>query len=76
MSFSDARLLNVLSHTFWFLPSMASCHAMRNLLAKRQNKFYHDYKVVVAAGSAAGIGIGAMPPVYEAMDDPLKTKSI
>ena len=33
MPFSDIRLLNVLSHTFWFLPSVASCHAMRNLLA-------------------------------------------
>ncbi len=76
MPFSDARLLNVLSHTFWFLPSVASCHAMRNLLAKRQNKFYHDYNVVVAAGSAAGIGVDALPPVYDAMDDPLKTKSI
>ena len=43
MPFSDARLLNVLSHTFWFLPSVASCHAMRNLLAKKQNAFYHDY---------------------------------
>ena len=39
MPFSDARLLNLLSHTFWFLPSVASCHAMRNLLAKKQNAF-------------------------------------
>ena len=39
MPFSDARLLNVLSHTFWFLPSVAACHAMRNLLEKRQNRF-------------------------------------
>ena len=76
MPFSDARLLNVLSHTFWFLPSVASCHAMRNLLAKKQNRFYHDYKVVVAAGSAAGIGADALPPVLEAMDDPLQTKTI
>ncbi|MGD0671593.1 MAG: DEAD/DEAH box helicase family protein [Candidatus Binatus sp.] len=74
--FSDARLLNVLSHTFWFLPSVASCHAMRNLLAKKQNHFYHDYRIVVAAGSAAGIGAAALPPVLEAMDDPLKTKTI
>ncbi len=37
MPFSDVRLLNVLSHTFWFLPSVAACHAMRNLLAARQN---------------------------------------
>ena len=60
MPFSDARLLNVLSHTFWFLPSVASCHAMRNLLAKKQNRFYHDYKIIVAAGSAAGIGVGGL----------------
>ncbi len=76
MPFSDARLLNVLSHTFWFLPSVASCHAMRNLLAKKQNRFYHDYKVILAAGSAAGIGVAALPPVQEAMDDPLKTKTM
>jgi hypothetical protein len=76
MPFSDVRLLNVLSHTFWFLPSVASCHAMRNLLKKKQNRFYHDYRVIVAAGSAAGIGVAALPPVLEEMDDPLKTKTI
>ena len=76
MPFSDARLLGVLSHSFWFLPSVAACHAMRNLLAKKQNRFYHDYKVIVAAGSAAGIGVAALPPVQEAMDDPLTTKTI
>jgi hypothetical protein len=76
MPFSDARLLNVLSHTFWFLPSVAAGNAMSNLLAKKQNKYYHDYKVIVAAGSAAGIGVDALPPVLEAMDDPLKSKSI
>ena len=76
MPFSDARLLNVLSHTFWFLPSVASCHAMRNLLAKRQNRFYHDYQVIVAAGGAAGIGAAALPPVLKTMDDPLETRTI
>jgi hypothetical protein len=76
MPFSDARLLNVLSHTLWFLPSVAACRAIRNLLAKKQNRFYHDYKVIVAAGSAAGIGVEALPPVLEAMDDPLKTRTI
>ena len=76
MPFSHAPLLQVLSHTFWFLPSVASCHAMRNLLVKKQNNFYQDYRVIVAAGSAAGIGVAAIPPVQEAMDDPLKTKTI
>lgn len=76
LPFSDVRLLNVLSHTLWFLPSVSSCYAMRNLMAKRQNKFYHDYQVIVAAGVAAGIGVAALPPVLDAMGDPLKTKTI
>ena len=76
MPFSHARLLNLLSHTFWFLPTVASCYAMGNLLKQKQNKFYHDYVVIVAAGSSAGIGVEALPPIFEAMDDPLKTKTI
>lgn len=76
MPFSDSRLLNVLSHTFWFLPSVASCYAMKNLMAQKQNKFYHDYNIIVAAGTNAGIGVDALPPVFEAMDNPLKTKTI
>lgn len=46
MPFSDVRLLSILSHTFWFLPSVASCQAMRNLLTQKQNRFYHDYGAV------------------------------
>jgi hypothetical protein len=76
LPFSHAPLLNVLSHTFWFLPKVASCYAMRNLLKQKQNKFYHDYEVVVAAGTSAGIGMAALPPVQEAMEDPLHSKSI
>jgi len=49
---------------------------MRNLLAKRHNRFYDDYKIIVAAGAAAGIGVSALPPVLEAMDEPLKSKTI
>jgi hypothetical protein len=76
MPFSHAALLNNLTHTFWFLPSVASCHAMNLLFKKKQNKFYHDYKIVVAAGNQAGIGVEALPPVFNAMDNPLKTKTI
>ena len=76
MPFSDTRLLNVLSHTLWFLPNVASCYAMANLLAQRQNKFYHDYKVIVCAGASAGIGLDALQPVKANMGDPLETKTI
>jgi hypothetical protein len=76
LPFSDARLMGVLNHTFWFLPSVASCDAMANLLKARQNTFYRDYNVIVAAGAKAGIGAEALPPVLEAMEEPLKGKSI
>lgn len=76
LPYADGQLLNLLSHTLWFLPSVAACHAMRNLLAQKQNKYYHDFRVVVAAGNAAGIGVAALRPVQEAMDDPLKTRTI
>lgn len=76
MPYSDTRLLNVLSHTLWFLPNVASCYAMANLLAQKQNVFYHDYKINVCAGAAAGIGVDALEPVLRSMDDPLRTKTI
>jgi len=76
MPFSDTTLLAILAHTFWFLPSVASCYAMRNLLLQKQNTFYHDYKIIVAAGFSAGIGVDALKPVLNSMDDPLKTKTI
>ena len=76
--FSDTRLLSLLSHSFWFLPSVASCYAMKNLIDEKQNVFYHDYEVVVAAGQQAGIGLEALDPVRKAMNNPtpLETKTI
>ena len=76
MPFSHAPLLKVLNHTFWFLPSVASCFAMKNLLGQRNNVFYHDFNVVVAAGTGAGIGVQALPPVLNAMDNPLESRTI
>lgn len=76
MPYSDTTLLNVLSHTLWFLPNVASCYAMYNLLRQKQNSFFNDYKVIVCAGAKAGIGLDALRPVLNAMGDPLKTKTI
>jgi hypothetical protein len=74
--YSDVRLLPYLQHSFWFLPNVAACHAMANVLAERQNVFWHDYKVVVAAGAQAGIGLDALPPVREAIGSGFDTKTI
>jgi len=74
--YSDARLLPYLQHSFWFLPNVAACHAMANLLAERQNTFWHDYRAIVAAGTAAGIGLEALPPVRKAIGSGFETKTI
>lgn len=74
MPFSDVRLLRVLNHTLWFLPNVASCFAMYNLLSN--DNFFKDYKIIVAAGTKAGVGVNALPPVLEAMGNPLFSKTI
>lgn len=77
MPFSDDNLLNSLLHTLWFLPSVASCYAMANLLKAPNNKFYHDYTIIVAAGNQAGMGDKALTPVNDAIgNNPLQAKTI
>ena len=70
------RLLPYLQHSFWFLPNVAACHAMANLLAEKHNTFWHEYRVVVAAGASAGIGLDALPPVRKAIGSGFETKTI
>ena len=74
--YSDVRLLPYLQHAFWFLPNVAACHAMANLLAEKHNIFWHDYSVIVAAGASAGIGLEALPPVRKAIASGFETKTI
>ena len=74
--YSDVRLLPYLQHSFWFLPNVAACHAMANLLAEKHNVFWREYTVAVAAGAAAGIGLDALPPVRKAIGSGFDTKTI
>lgn len=74
--YSDTRLLPYLQHSFWFLPNVAACFAMANLLSERHNTFWRDYKVIVAAGAQAGIGLDALPPVRKAIGSGFESKSI
>lgn len=74
--YSDARLLPYLQHSFWFLPNVAACRAMANLLAEKHNIFWHDYKVAMVAGADAGIGLNALPPVRKAIGNGFDSKTI
>lgn len=74
--YSDARLLPYLQHSFWFLPNVAACRAMANLLAEKHNTFWRGYTVILAAGTSAGIGLEALPPVRCAIGNGFETKTI
>ena len=74
--YSDVRLLPYLNHAFWFLPSVAACEAMKNLLEEPQNAFWKAYKVIVAAGPQAGIGLNALPPVRNVIGSGHDTQTI
>ena len=76
--FSNENLIDTLRHTFWFLPKVDSCFAMKNLLREPKNSFFNEYNIIVAAGNQAGMGVEAIAPVKEAMSspDPLSTRSI
>ena len=74
--YSDVRLLPYLQHSFWYLPNVAACQAMANLLAERHNTFWQGYQVIMAAGAAAGIGLEALPPVRKAIGSGFDTKTI
>ena len=52
-------------HSVWYMPDVASCHAMRNMLDA--HPYFSGFEVVVAAGPAAGQGAEAKPPVEAAI---------
>ena len=49
---------------------------MNTMLHLDANKFFKTYKIVVCAGTRAGIGLDALPPVKEAIGNGFDTKTI
>lgn len=76
LPYSDTRLLPYMQHSFWFLPNVSSCQAMGTLLKEKHNVFWHKYNVVIAAGSSAGLGRKALPPVQKAIGNGSETSTI
>ena len=52
-------------HSVWYLPDVGSCHAMSDLLAT--HPFFSGFEIVIAAGTKAGLGAAALPPVEQAI---------
>lgn len=59
--YSDSRFAGAVDHTVWFLPTVASCHAMKAALDA--HPYFKDFMVHVAAGGSDKGGAAAKEPV-------------
>jgi hypothetical protein len=57
--YSDVRLLPYMNHSFWFLPSVAACHAMANLL--RRSRMCSSTNTRCSRSQAQGPASGWLP---------------
>jgi hypothetical protein len=56
---------SAIRHAVWYMPDVAACFAMRDLL--QAHPYFSGFEIVVAAGSRAGLGAAAKPPVESAI---------
>ena len=68
--YSDARFAGAVEHTVWFMPTVASAHAMKAALDA--HPFFRDFLVHVAAGNEAKMGAEAKGPVDEMLSKAAK----
>jgi hypothetical protein len=54
-----------IKHSVWYMPDVAACFAMHDLLA--EHPYFSGFEIVVAAGPRAGQGADALPPVDAAI---------
>lgn len=70
--YESPAFTEAIKHSVWYLPDVASCFAMRDMLD--QHPYFGGFEVVVAAGSRAGQGADAKPPVEAAIAKATKEK--
>lgn len=63
--YEAARFKEAVQHSVWYLPDVAACDAMADLL--RADAFFSTYEIYVAAGTKAKIGAEALPPLQKAI---------
>jgi hypothetical protein len=56
---------DTIRHSVWYMPDVASCYAMRDLL--EGHPYFSGFEIHVAAGNKAGQGAAAKPPVEAAI---------
>lgn len=65
--YESYRFKDAIKHSVWYLPNVAACFAMADMLAA--HPYFSQFEIVVAAGNRAGQGAAALPPVERAIAD-------
>ena len=77
LPYYDVELKRALRHVVWYLPNVASCEAMLDLLKSGYHStFYQQYEVNPSFGSYTGVGKDALESVDDVIQEPLSTMSI
>jgi len=63
--YQHAKFDRSIAHSVWFMNDIAACFAMRDAL--ENHHYFRTFEIIVAAGSSAGQGAAAKPPVDEAI---------
>lgn len=63
--YESADFADAIQHSVWYMADVASCFAMRDML--EVHPYFKGFEIHVAAGSKAGMGADAKPPVEEAI---------
>ena len=63
--YEDTHLKKAAKHSVWYLPDVAACYAMRDLLV--DHHVFSEYEIVVIAGTATPTGAAAKPLVVNAI---------
>lgn len=72
--YEAVRFKDAVKHAVWYMNNVASCFAMADML--RAHPFFSQFEVVVAAGTKAGQGTAALPPVEAAIETVKKGKGV
>lgn len=72
--FEAVRFKSAVKHSVWYMNGVAACFAMADLL--KQHPFFSQFEIVVAAGTKAGQGVSALPPVERAIEDVKKGEGV
>lgn len=65
--YEAVRFKDAIKHSVWYMSSVDACFAMAAML--RAHPYFAQFDVVVAAGTKAGQGAAALPPVEAAIED-------